>query len=165
MIGEHMEEFRGIIWLKERIVFNVHAICIVGFTHDAFDIDIIKKEIENQKGSDNQDSNDTRPPLAKHFWFLFLPLLRYPTAQNFLVIAARYAPLSLCYILLVATGGLAQFGFIVIIYISDSTTENRCTNKQLATISMQDILLDTIKDLHQNLLRIIQLDFILLSTI
>ena len=147
--------------VKEKIVFNVHTMRIVGFAHDAFDIDIIKKEMEDQLCSDSQNK---RPPLAKHFLVFIFTLFETKNCPKFSVIAARYACLTLnsTFILeklLKVTSALARFGFIVIILNCDGATENRSANKQLATLSIADVLIDPIQELCPQLLKRISLDF------
>mmetsp|Transcript_37638 Transcript_37638/g.87716 ORF Transcript_37638/g.87716 Transcript_37638/m.87716 type:complete len:91 (+) Transcript_37638:246-518(+) len=74
--------------IKEKLVFNVHTMRLIGFAHDAFDLDIIKKEMSQQCDS---DGNDKAPPLAKHFLVFIFTNHEVKNCPKFSCIAARYS--------------------------------------------------------------------------
>ena len=65
--------------IKEKVFFCPNTLRIVGFAEDAFDLNIIKKELEQrinstanntndkEKKSSNQSGKSNSPPLVKHF--------------------------------------------------------------------------------------------------
>ena len=132
---------------------------IVGFASDAFDLDLIAKEInkriqEDKDEDDNQiqstptgntiselgksDNSTSQPPLAKHFLVFIFTSLEVRNCPKFSMVAARWATylLDANFIidkLMHVICALSSMKFIVIILIADGASENRSTEKQLAT--------------------------------
>lgn len=44
--------------VKEKLEYNTHSMRIVGFADDAFDLDIIKKELANRMHDNNPDESE-----------------------------------------------------------------------------------------------------------
>ena len=81
------------ISVKKGVVFNPHTMRIVGVASDAFDLDVIKKEMS--KLNDNETNEVHRPPLAKHFFVFIFTTWEIKKFPKFSIVAARYATLSL----------------------------------------------------------------------
>ena len=79
--------------VKEGVVFNPHSMRIVGFASDAFDLDVIKREMA--KLNDLESNVPRQPPLAKHFLVFIFTTWEIRNCPKFSIVAARYATLSL----------------------------------------------------------------------
>ena len=173
--------------VKEKLEYNTHSMRIVGFADDAFDLDIIKKELANRIRDNNQeesreetdsgneskndDSRTAAPkvttqssvPLAKHFLvFMFTSWELHTTRHQFVV--ARYAVKSLdaaylCDKILAIISSLAKYGFIVDTITGDGASENRSVFKTLSTLSFKDILADKLTHVSQEIINKFPVDF------
>ena len=135
--------------IKERLYFRPNSMRIVGFAEDAFDLNIIKEELKMRLNSDEEETENTGPPLAKHFLcFIFTSLEK--KGRRTQIVVLRYGVLSLdsSFIhdkILAAASALARFRFIVVVMGFDGASENRTAVKLLCDLSVKDLLSEKIK--------------------
>ena len=117
--------------IKEKVFFCPNTLRIVGFAEDAFDLNIIKKELEQRINSTANIKNDK---------------------EQISGVVSRYGVASLdsTFIadkIFAGFSALAQYGYIVDTIACDGASENRSALKTLATIKAKDFLASKISNI------------------
>ena len=150
--------------VAEKVVYNFHTHELIGFTHDAFDVDVLLAELEAQTvGNDDTDADDDddddstqkQPVHAKQFLIFMVTnwetkmvkvkhvVARYACAggipSNFLISVISKIIVAAC-----------RYGLIINNIVGDGATENQSAERSLATLTAADVFKDFLTKEQKN---------------
>ena len=152
------DDWRSMVSLKfdachvaDKVIYNAHTNSIVGFAHDAFDIDVLLEELGSESNTDEDDQNDTKTEKhgehAKQY-IIFMITTWEKNMKATKHVVARYAcgdGISSNFILNCVskiTVALYRYGLIVNNVVGDGATENRTACRRLATLTVEEVIGD-----------------------
>jgi hypothetical protein len=135
---------------RDKIIYNYHTGELMGYAHDAFDVNLIQAEWKQAaknaeaKNGGASAKKESKPKLAKHFLLFYFTSWESRSRKTQMCVA-RYGMDSIMGSWLAKEirkiiACLDVYGFLVNSIVADGASENRSCNNQLATLSVSDVI-------------------------